>query len=218
MARMKKKSTFSARDERFAAKLEMPSEDFLPTRKNTDGPPTELQLDPIPRSVGEPTDLVPDRFKPMGSRPPANGPNTDTGRPKASARATVEKGGQEKASPIEVRLAFYWSADLTKRAAVWAEKARCSAGTILTKAWEANRTKIIEMMEQGVRHSDVPHENIGAAGARLSCRILLTPEAHARLTIELDPEGITGISSSLSRWVRQKASPMVDDYLKSAGY
>lgn len=124
----------------------------------------------------------------------------------------------ETSRRVEIRIAFLWPRDLVERAQIWADKARSPVNLILKKGWMNSREKIVADLEKGIQYKDIPHDSIEAAGVRLEARLLLSERSHQRLVEEIDPENMIGLAAPIGRWARKKALPMIDAYLKDAGY
>lgn len=203
----KPRNSFSLKDPDFTAKLEV-----------------------MPPSV--PDKVVPEVVRP---EPPAKSPPVKAEKPAVFQRVeaptpqekidtteqrALARSKQRPASKANVRIKinFGWSDELVGRAAVWAEKARCPAKSILQKAFNNVRPDLVARLEKGLRYTEIPHDRAVNVAERLQSSITISDEAFQALQAEIDPENVTGVSMLISRWAREIATPMVERYLSNAGY
>lgn len=211
MARERRRSTFTARDPGFAAKLEMAPPISSTPQISSDN----LVTDPAvkaPAEKGEGLTQV---------RAPEKAPVPEPDEPrKAGSRTINDSPSARAATPGNppIRIYFGWPEDIVNRAKPWAEKARCDVKVLLQKAWADAKPEITTILERGIKHADVPVGRVSSSTVRLDTSLKLSDEAFRRLQSEIDPENMVGLSSPLSRWVRDQMLLRANTFLERAGY
>ena len=145
---------------------------------------------------------------------------TSAAKPRVPRQSKKSRGvptGSEKSAAV-VRLSFGLPARLVSRAEVWAEKARCPVNSIIQRVFRELRPDLVSKLEEGIKHKDITQERAVDAQYRFNTTVTISAEASHRLTIELDPEGISGLSASLSRWAREEMIKHLDVSLSDKGY
>ena len=210
MARERKRSAFTARDPGFAAKLEMaPAE--APVKATTSGEP-QARVRAETGAEGPPPEPAPQ--------------STAAAMPQEKAQAATSEPQPERkqrpAAPpkdgVPIRINFSWPAGIVDRAAAMARDSRCPVRTVLRHIWSEARAGLVDALEAGIPHTAVPTARAVGAGERFDSRLVLSHEAHTRLAAEIDPKGIAGLSSSMSRWAREQMTGFAAAYLDRAGY
>lgn len=207
MARERKRSAFTARDPAFAAKLEMPPTE-APAKAETSSEPETR-----PRA-----ETGAEGLPPAPQSPVAEAAEGETKATPATNRRPKPAPAPSRKDGVPVRINFSWPATVVDRAAAMARDSRCPVRTVLRHIWSEARASLVDALEVGIPHTAVPAARAVGAGARFDSRLIVSQEAHARLAAEIDPKGIAGLSSPLSRWAREKMAGFSAAYLDRAGY
>lgn len=232
MARLKKPTRISATDPNFVRRLEFNlPEDRLQEAEGdkspTDEPPFVAEKVDDKRSAKRDTQNT-EHTTQTNSPSPA----LIAERPAKAARQRENRGEGKRKRPSTlalkaegdvakqtvIRLVFGIPNDLTARADQWAGKARCSVNTIIQRTFGDLRPAIIEQLEAGIKHEDISHERAVDATHRFNTSVTISETAAARLSAELDPEGISGLTGPLSRWAREEMLKHLEKVLNDKGY
>lgn len=232
MARVKKPTRISATDPDFVRRLEfdlpedrlrevegakaLQDEPSPVQEKVADEQSAKLDTQSAQRTAqgGTPSTALP-ALDPA-KKPPQKS-NRNVGKRKRQPRATQKaKGDDEK--PTVIRLVFGIPNNLTARADKWAVKARCPVNTIIQRVFAELRPALIERLEVGIKYDDVTHERAVDATHRFNTSVTISESASVRLSEELDPEGISGLTGPLSRWVREEMLKHLEKVLDHKGY
>ncbi|CAM4065401.1 hypothetical protein [Paracoccus yeei] len=210
MARERKRSAFTARDPGFAARLEMaPAE---ASEKATAPAEPEARVRVETGAEGLPPAPAPQ--SPVAGASQGNS---------TAATAALQPDRQPAPAPptkdgVPLRINFSWPAGIVERAAAMARDSRCPVRTVLRHIWFEARAGLVDALEAGIPHTAVPAARAVGAGERFDSRLVISHDAHARLAAEIDPKGIAGLSSPLSRWAREQMTGFAAAYLDRAGY
>lgn len=207
MARERKRSSFTARDPDFAAKLEM-----TPTTAASGTSALVSSAAPSPEvpDVKEPA-TTPKRDLPMEVPAPSRDIQVEPSSQNQKSKKSVQHG-------IFVRINFFWHQELIDRAAVMARDSRCPVRTVLLRIWSEAKDELVREMEEGIPFADIPSNRVQGTSERFDSRLQISEAVHTRLKAEIDPNDIVGLSGPLSRWVREKIDVYASDYLTKAGY
>lgn len=206
MARLKDRGFVAKRDDSFSRRLEV-----------TGVTSEETSMPDEPFSASAPADPKPKlEFDAAEAASPVAKVSREIGEAKPLL-ADVQSQKSER-DRVTIRLAFRVPDDLTKRAELWAKKARCQVRIVLLKGFSEMREDLIAKLEKGISYTEIPHDRVARASTSLDTSVLVTVEARAKLTTEIDPEGLTGIEAPLSRWARAIYTKSFDRYLAENGY
>ena len=232
MARVKKPTRISATDPDFVRRLEFDlPEDRLREVEGAKALPDELS--PVQEKVADEQSAKLDtqnaqRTAQTGMSSttlPAVDPakkspqksNRNLGKRKRQPRETLKAKGDVKKSTV-IRLVFGIPNNLTARADKWAANARCPVNTIIQRVFAELRPALIERLEVGIKYDDVTHDRAVDATHRFNTSVTISESASVRLSEELDPEGISGLTGPLSRWAREEMLKHLEKVLGDKGY
>ncbi|WP_423209642.1 hypothetical protein [Paracoccus yeei] len=219
MARERKRSAFTARDPGFAAKLEMapagpvPQDGAAPPPA-APAPGDRATIDEAGRSPASEAAAV----RTSRSAAPEQGSPTSPLLPAANAEQQAFQPAGKGKEMVAIRITFSWPSTVIARASVMAQVARCPVGTLMQRIWSGARASLAAGLEAGLDHAAIPSARAAGAAGRLDSRLLISQAAHARLQAEIDPCGLVGLSSPLSRWARDQMISHAEQYLTRAGY
>ena len=143
--------------------------------------------------------------------------NRNMGKRKRQPRETQKVKGEVEKSTV-IRLVFGIPNNQTVRADKWAAKARCPVNTIIQRVFAELRPALIERLEVGIKYEDISHERAVDATHRFNTSVTISESASVRLSEELDPEGISGLTGPLSRWAREEMLKHLEKVLDDKGY
>lgn len=233
MARVKKPTRISATDPDFVRRLEFDlPEDRLREVEGAKASPNEpspdreqvaleqsamLDTQNAQRTAqaGMPSKILP-AVDPAKKAAPKKS-NSNVGERDRQPRLTQKARGDVEKSTV-IRLVFGIPNNLTARADKWAAKARCPVNTIIQRIFAELRPALIERLEVGIKYEDISHERAVDATHRFNTSVTISESASVRLSEELDPEGISGLTGPLSRWAREEMLKHLEKVLDDKGY